>query len=138
MIKKTGEAPNDQFRSFVCNWFTLISLGKWDQAFSQIDLPPNFGEPYTPETFRNEVENDHFREGTVFRRRHPEGIVYSNPELISDDVRYIIHDECKDISGFGFEFDVPLNGEWSDLTSGWEFIHAGEFYKVRLDWLHVL
>ncbi|WP_290501506.1 hypothetical protein [Alcanivorax sp.] len=136
MIKKSGDKPEKIFEQFVENWFELISEDRWEEAFVLIDLPPSYGEMYTPETFRQEIENDHFCEGTMFRKQHPE-IVYSNPKSISGSGSPSVY-PLEGTHNYAFEYDVPLNNEFSDLTSGWEFIDAGSFYKVKLDFLHVL
>lgn len=136
MIRKDNQNPELLFEQFVSSWFELIAKGKWDVAFAQIDLSPSYGDPYTPERFRDEIENDHFCEGTIFRNEHHQ-IVYSNPKDISGNGNPNIY-PLEGTADYSFEYDVPLNNEFSDLTSGWEFIDAGAFYKVRLDFLHVL
>ncbi len=136
MIQKTGTKPEKLFELFVSNWFELISKGKWSEAFVQIDLPTSYGYEYNPEKFRDEIGNDHFCRGTIFRKQYPE-IIYSNPKEIKGNGRLIILQD-DDTLDCEFYFDVPLNGEFSDLTSIWEFINFGEFYKVRLESLHVL
>ena len=137
MLQKSSVEPFELFHAFVRSWFKLIALGRWNEAFGQIDLPPNFGEAYTPDRFRYEVEKDHFHPGTRFGSKHPEGIIYSDPDTLEGDGRPHLY-QRKDRSTYEFDFDLPLNGEWSDLTAGFEFIDAGSVFKVRLDWLHVL
>ncbi|EOV9410104.1 hypothetical protein ACN5W3_004575 [Vibrio parahaemolyticus] len=136
MIYKNGKKPVVLFEEFVIEWFELISKGQWDMAFSKIDLAPSFGEAFTPETFRNKVENDHFCEGTIFRQAHPD-ITYSNPKLMPRSGQPEIY-EIESSFNYSFLYDVPLNNEFSDLTSGWEFIDVGDSYLVRLDFLHVM
>jgi len=136
MILKTKQNPDSLFEHFVSNWFELIASGKWEEAFAQIDLSASYGEPYTPARFKDEIENDHFCEGTIFRNENPK-ISYSNPKKMEGSGNPNIY-PLDGTSNFSFEYDVPLNNEFSDLTSGWEFIDAGEFYKVRLEFLHVL
>jgi hypothetical protein len=136
MIRKDDLDPVLLFEQFVSNWFDLIANGKWNEAFVQIDLAPNYGEPYTPAIFKDEIEGDHFCEGTIFRNVHPQ-IIYSSPRVISGNGSPNIY-RTEGTMDYMLEYDVPLNNEFSDLTSGWEFIDAGEFYKVRLDFLHVL
>ena len=136
MILNDGRNPEELFHQFVLGWFELIANGQWAEAFAQLDLGPNYGEPYTPETYRNEIENDHFCEVTVYRQQFQE-IVYSNPKEMSGHGSPNLY-QIEGTSDFEFELDIPLNMEWSDLTSGWQFIDSGAFYKVRLDWLNVL
>ncbi len=72
MIQKSDRNPEAVFEQFVENWFELIATGKWSEAFVQIDINPTHGGEYTPDSFRNEIENEHFCEGTVFRKEHPQ------------------------------------------------------------------
>lgn len=137
MLERTASDPQEDFTRFVRGWYKLVAAGKWDEAFATIDLPPNYGDPYSAERFRREVELDHFAPGTRFAKAHPEGIIYFDPDSLSGDGRPSLY-QRKGGATFQFELDVPLNGEWSDLTSGWEFIVDPRGYLVRLDWLHVL
>ena len=43
-----------------------------------------------------------------------------------------------DGSGYSVEHDVPLNGEWSDLTAQFEFVRFPKGYAVVLHDLHVM
>lgn len=136
MIRKYDRNPELIFEQFVSSWFELLSSGKWAEAFIQLDLSPVHGNEYTPSRFRDEIESDHFCEGTMFRKEHPE-IVYSAPKDSSGNGRPNLY-PLEGALDYSFEYDVPLNNEFTDLTSGWEFIDSGAFYKVRLDFLHVL
>ncbi|EKA6052546.1 hypothetical protein RH728_004491, partial [Vibrio vulnificus] len=105
MIYKNGKKPVVLFEEFVIEWFELISKGQWDMAFSKIDLAPSFGEAFTPGTFRNEVENDHFCEGSIFRQAHPD-ITYSNPKLMPGSGQPEIY-EIESSFNYSFLYDVP-------------------------------
>jgi hypothetical protein len=137
MLVRTANGPEADFIRLVRGWFKMIAAGRWDAAFALIDLPPNLGLPHTPERFRHEIEQDHFVPGTVFANAHPEGVIYSDPDSVAGDGRPNLY-QRNTPEVLEFEHDVPLNGEWSDLTSGWEFVVCAEGYLVRLDWLHVL
>ncbi|WP_461538316.1 hypothetical protein [Spongorhabdus nitratireducens] len=136
MIERSNKHPAALFEQFVSDWFELIAQGKWDEAFALIDLPPNYGDAYTPDKYKDEIENDHFCPGTIFRDDNPE-IIYSNPKDISESANPTLY-PLDGTSDYSFEYDVPLNDKISDLTSGWEFKDFGKFYKVRLDFLNVL
>ncbi len=136
MIRIDNRNPEQVFEQFILNWFELIFLDNWDEAFKLIDLPSSCGEFYNTERFRYEIENDHFGKGTSFREEHPE-IIYSNPKNI-DGSGYPNIYPLSGSSDYLFEYDVPLNNEFSDLTSGWQFVKHDSFYKVRLEFLRVL
>jgi hypothetical protein len=44
----------------------------------------------------------------------------------------------QDGTGFQFDYDLPLNGEWSDLTAQFEFLRRSDGYAVVLHDIHVL
>jgi hypothetical protein len=46
--------------------------------------------------------------------------------------------EFDDGSGYHFEYDIPLNGEWSDLTAIFRILKTPKGYVVFLNDLHVL
>ncbi len=43
-----------------------------------------------------------------------------------------------DGSGYRLDHDVPINGEWSDLTTQFEFLNWPNGYAMVLQDLHVL
>ncbi|MBB1634121.1 hypothetical protein A9975_25110 [Cupriavidus sp. UME77] len=43
-----------------------------------------------------------------------------------------------DGTGYWVDFDMPLEGAWSDLTAQFEFRRAGDHYFATLHDLHVL
>lgn len=43
-----------------------------------------------------------------------------------------------DSSGYSVEYDLPLNGAYSDLTAQFEFLLSGSDYVATLHDLHVL
>jgi hypothetical protein len=159
MIPKPKNPTTDYFVQFARDWFKEIASGNWQSAFEKLDLPTSSGEAYTPKRYRDEIENDHFCEGTVFRRQHPEGIVYSDPDTIGEskytDLYPLRDEQLRDPDAFEdfdeelarrlqkglsveLEHPVPLNGEWSDLTACFQFVSQGDNFAVRLEWLHVL
>ena len=46
--------------------------------------------------------------------------------------------ELADQSGYRLDHDVPLNGQWSDLTAQFEFLRRPGGFAVVLHDLHVL
>ena len=43
-----------------------------------------------------------------------------------------------DRSGYAYDHDLPLNGQWSDLTAQFEFIKRPNGFAVILHDIHVL
>ena len=46
--------------------------------------------------------------------------------------------EFNDKAGWAIEYDIPINGEWSDLTAQFEFYKKENGYSFLLHDIHVL
>lgn len=88
---------------------------------------------------RHEIEVEHFGPGTVFARIHPKGVLYCDPDMLPPplDTQNQVGALDNGIS-YWLDWDLPLNGEWSDLTAQFEFIRTADGYRVCLHCLHVL
>lgn len=100
-----------------------------------IDGPNCYGISWTPDGIRQVVENS-FGPGCRFRSRHPDGIRWTDPDELGDGGHPEIY--LRDDGSYSFEHDVPLNGEWSDLTAQFEFQRRPQGFAVVLHDLHVL
>jgi len=121
---------------FVQIWLDLLANGKDEEACSLLDKPNCYGIEWTPEKIR-EILEEEFSAESIFGRAHPEGVSFSTVketfgECKADVLRF------DDGSGYSVEHDVPLNGEWSDLTARFEFIGKAPRFEVILHDLHVL
>jgi hypothetical protein len=101
-----------------------------------IDLPNAWGVTWTPESILKLV-TETFSPDTRFGAAHPEGPEFTEVDETtrSDHVHL---GSYEDGSGFWLDHDVPLNGEWSDLTAQFEFQKQAEDFAVVLIDLHVL
>jgi hypothetical protein len=107
-----------------------------DSACALLDEPNCYAIFWTPDLIR-QIVPDTFSPATQFYRYHPEGPVFSDPfELEEQKGLEVI--EFEDGSGYAFDYYVPLNGEWSDLTAQFEFRKRDGGYAVILHDLHVL
>jgi hypothetical protein len=132
---ETNDTENELIR-FVQDWFDLISDGNIKEACKEIDKPNCYGIIWTPGKIE-EIIKDEFGPETVFGQAHPNGVCFST---IHDTQGTFRADVLKfdDGSGYSVEHDVPLNGEWSDLTAQFEFIGDKAEFEVILHDLHVL
>jgi hypothetical protein len=136
MIEIPAQAVEQTLVAFVRQWLKLLSAGSWQEACGMIDEPNCYGITWTPERIQQVVE-DTFGPGCRFRSRHPEGILWSDPDELGDGGHPEIYPH-DDGSGYAFDHDVPLNGEWGDLTAQFEFHRRPQGYAVVLHDLHVL
>ena len=117
------------FREFVRNWVRLLSIGKFDEAMKQIDAPNNHGVEWSKESVHKVLE-DYVGKGVKFS--------ITDPNEMEGDGRPNLT-MFNGLQGFAFDLDLPINGEWSDLTVQFEFIRKRKgYYSVILHDIHVL
>ncbi|MCP4600758.1 MAG: hypothetical protein GY847_09535 [Proteobacteria bacterium] len=131
-----SDSPKQEIIEFVKNWMKLLAENRLEEACAVIDKPNRYGLTWTPERILEMVHST-FRPGTHFHDLHPEGPIFTDPyELEEQENREV--GEFADDNGYWFDFDIPLNGEWSDLTAQFEFHKRANGYTVVLHDLHVL
>lgn len=117
------------FKEFVKNWIRLLSVNDFKEALKQIDAPNNYGLKWSVESLQKVLE-DYVGKGFTFSITDPNKMEGDGrPNLIM----------LNGLQSFGFEFDLPINGKWSDLTIQFEFINKTKgYYAVVLHDIHVL
>lgn len=124
---------------FATRWSKLMAAGDMQAACDLLDEPNGGGDWWTPKMLRECVEVEHFGPGTIFSRLHPEGVVYSDPEMVQRTCPSRQHQVCpfgKD--GYCLDWELPLNGEWSDLTAQFRFSRSPEGFRVCIYDIHVM
>jgi hypothetical protein len=114
----------------------LLADNRFDEACSLLEHPNRFGVVWTPDLIKETV-HDTFSPDTLFYKFYPEGPIFTDPYELEEQ-RDIEPIEFDDGSGYHFEYDIPLNGKWSDLTAIFEILKTPKGYAVFLDDLHVL
>lgn len=150
MININLESPLDTILPFVKNWLALLAEGKLAEACNQLETAYPHDEVWTPERIVH-IVRDTFPPESLFYQQHPEGPVFTNPYDLKEQKRYVdewlqdwfdyeleYHTGPDSDGVIHFEYDIPLNGEWSDLTALFEFHKSDGGYKVVLRGLHVL
>ena len=130
MINKPGlDATDNDLIGFVHDWVKLCAAGKIDEAFSLLDEPLDKSRhTWTPDDIK-EVTFDHFDDEKYS--------VITDPDEVEGNIRKDTY-AYNDGSGWGVEYDLPLNGVVSDFTLMFDFIkHNGEL-KIILDDCHVM
>ena len=136
MVHIESNNVEEELIHFIESWFDMIAKGRIEEACSALDKPNCYGIIWTPEKIEELIKNE-FGPETVFGLEHPNGVYFS---AVQDTEGTYRADALKfnDGSGYSVEHDVPLNGEWSDLTAQFEFIGKKLDFEVILHDLHVL
>ena len=127
----------EPFTRFVHEWFRMLARGDWDRACDALDEPNCYDITWTGESIR-ELIADTFGPGTTFAAAHAEGPQVCVPEAVDVPAHPPHLYELDDGSGYALDHDVPLNGEWSDLTAQFEFLRRPGGFAVILHDLHVM
>ena len=127
MIPASTDQPAVIFTRFARDWFRLLARGAFVDAASRLDEPNSHGERWSA---------DQIRDALVDYAR-TEAVQVSDPDTLTGDGRPSLV-EFDDGRGYSFEHEVPLQGEWSDLTAQFEFLRCPQGYAVVLHDIHVL
>ena len=130
VVNRPGvNSSNSELVDFVHEWIKLCASGKTKEAFELLDSPVDkTRHTWTPEDF-HEVTFDHLDDG-----KYP---VITDPDRVEGKIRKDVF-TYDDGSGWGVEFDLPLNGVVSDFTLLFDFIKASEELKIILDDCHAM
>jgi len=126
----------EQIREFARRFFRLAAQDRLNEACALLDEPTSRGHIWTRESILR-VVHETFHPGTIFFQRHPDGPRFTNPNELAEPVRFEVY-MLKGGSGYWYDYDVPLNGEWSDLTAQFEFKRQPGGLAAILNDLHVL
>ena len=129
MIRAALGNHENVFKEFVKSWICLLSVGKFEEAVKQIDAPNNYGIRWSTESIQKVLE-DYIGKGVSFSIIDPNNMEGDGrPNLIM----------FNGLKSFGFDFALPINGKWSDLTIQFEFTKKPKgYYAVVLHDIHVL
>jgi hypothetical protein len=137
MLRVEGEDIHAALLEWTRDWFDMLARGELAAACARLDEPNSYGTVWTPESIVALVM-DEFGPGTVFSRKHPDGPRFTSARRAAGRERGDVV-AFSNGSGFALDYDVPLNGEFSDLTAQFEFSwRAPNTLAARLHDLHVL
>ncbi|HEY9404083.1 MAG TPA: hypothetical protein VIQ24_15600 [Pyrinomonadaceae bacterium] len=136
MIDIAPESPEQSILLFVKGWMKLLAEGRLVEACALIDEPNSYGIVWTPSSICETVSKQ-FCPDTAFHESQPTAPNFTDPFKLEEQ-REIEVIEFADGSGYDFDYQVPLDGEWSDLTAQFEFLKRPQGYAVVLHDLHVL
>ncbi|CUR47582.1 hypothetical protein BN2364_3141 [Alloalcanivorax xenomutans] len=115
-------------------WVKYLARGDYAGAYALTDHDPYYG--WTPELIRKVIA------GYGLPMEHADGVVYrvTSP---GDAVGSPGEKSVERVSGHerlvGFlYYDLPLNGEWSDLTASFRLESVDDTLNIILEEIHVL
>jgi len=115
------------FTRFARDWFRLLAQGALADASASLDEVNSYGQRWSAEQIQR-VLRDYVRSDSAW---------VSDPDMLAGDGHPRLV-ELADGRGFSFDHDVPLGGQWSDLTAQFEFLRRPNGYAVVLHDIHVL
>lgn len=127
MIANNDEEPIVVFTRFVHDWFHLLAHGNFAEALTQLDEPNRYGEHWSTEKI----------EDVLREYARTESVRIAAPDMVPGEAHTNLG-EFADGHGYWFDHDVPLDGQWSDLTAQFEFLSHPSGFTVVLHDIHVL
>ncbi|EHP40344.1 hypothetical protein OR16_26403 [Cupriavidus basilensis OR16] len=108
-------------------WVCRLAQGDWDAAMALIETFNHYGVRWTASDVRRALAD--YGKGV-------EPVVTDPRKLIQEPRASVI--AFDDGTGYAVDYDLPLDGAWSDLTAQFEFLLSGDKYLATLHDLHVL
>ena len=140
MMSIPQPATNDHVLAAVRQWVHRRAVDDYKTAFAQTYHDP--ADHWTPELMRTIIANygspTPYEDGQTFHVT-PLEEVRANDKKPTQDVQWLDSesDEPFPIVGYVW-FDLPLNGDWSDLTAIFNIRTNGNGLVLELNDIHVL
>jgi hypothetical protein len=138
-----ADASDDEVLGLCRLWVELVAADRLEEAIDLLWVPPTYDEAqhWTPDSLRIYIENygswSPTADGSTWRLTSLE-----TAQVPRGDAGFRPHASLvrhrDDPRGGSVDLDVPLNGEWSDLTAQFEFGPVPGGTAVSLYDLHVL
>ncbi len=132
-----GNNPEQAIREFARHFFRLAAADRLAEACATLDEPNQYGQVWTPAMITS-VVHETFSPKTRFYLLHPEGPRFTSPDDLAEPLNRFEVIPFADRNGYSYSYDVPLNGEWSDLTALFQFRQRQGGLAAVLHDLHVL
>lgn len=129
IIKPNLQASEKDLLDFVDQWVELCASGYINEAFTLLDVPLDQSRFRWSAKDLKAITFDHFDDG-----KQP---IITSPETVEGNIRKDVF-AYDDESGWGIEYDLPMNGVVSDFTLTFNFIKLNGQLKVVLDDCHVM
>jgi hypothetical protein len=134
-----SEAPDDQILGLVEEWIDRLAEERYDDALRLVAARSH----WTPDLLRKVVEGYGLAEphpsGAAFKVTSPRTARKSSTSPLSQNRRVQRWITPNPANAIGIvEYDLPLNGSWSDLTALFDLKLVGSELALELDDVHVL
>ena len=130
-------ASDEEILNVIRDWVELLAVDDFEAAYAMLHHEPN--DQFTPEFLRMWISNygwhDPMKDGSTYR-------VTSCKLAVGRETHYqsVNRYDPADANGFAGDamFDLPLNGEWSDLTALFWILSREGSLVLQLDDVHFL
>jgi len=132
MVNFSSLDSHQQAITFVRKWVKLLSDKNTIEAFSLLDKNDEFPNKFISnfEALKN-VFSNYFENNNLPQFTNPYSLNLGQEKV--DIYDYV------DGSGFAIDYDLPLNGEWSDFTAQFSFKKKSNFeFYAYLEDIHIL
>jgi hypothetical protein len=130
MQKFEAENIEEELKLFLRDWVKLLSEGRFEEAVQQLDISLDGSDVYWNPVFLRDVINEY---AELYKNAK-----LTNPYLMELSKERIDVYPYNDNSGFAVDYNLPVNGEWSDLTAQFSFKKNKSLFAVYLEDVHVL
>ncbi|MFN7140771.1 MAG: hypothetical protein ACK4UN_15650 [Limisphaerales bacterium] len=134
LIRLPQSASDTEIRVAIRSWIDLLAADRYEEAHAQLLRFPD--DEWTPDMMRTVVRHYGFIEpradGQTYRVTPRGEAVQKQSSAPNEDIEWF-----EDASGVA-HVDLPLNGEWSDVTVIIDIVNHGDGRALRLNDIHVL
>lgn len=143
MLTVAASASDEEIKAIVGRWVECLVRGDYEAALALLYAGPESPE-WTPEMLRAWIENYGTdvpaEDGRVFRVTPMEDAVL--PPDLTGHAFDVDRENARGLDPAGYagmvHFDLPLDGEWSDLTARFHIRKLGDELALELLDVHVL
>jgi hypothetical protein len=138
-----ADATDDQVLTLCREWVELVATDRLDSALDLLWIPPDYDESqhWTAASLRTYIENygswQPMRDGSKWRMTSMKSARAPDDRQGFEPRANLVRLQ-RDRHAGAVNLDVPLNGQWSDLTAQFEFRPVAGGTAVSLYDLHVL
>ena len=134
-----GDATDDQIIEFVTQWVELLADERYAEALALVAPAPDPAYRLTPEQLETLIRNygsfEPMADGSTFRVTSPSE---AQGKQYVDGVHRFDEPRVADGAIGHLDYDLPLNGEWSDLTAQFSLVPDGDRLLVVFEQLDVM
>lgn len=136
MFRPTRECPKKAILDWIADWCDLLADARIAEACARLDEPNSYGHLWSADEILAAIEET-FGAESRFRLAHPEGLTFTKPKDSSGSA-FAHVEELSDGSGYWAEYNLPISGEFSDLTAQFRFRWSRDRLLASLHDLRVL